>query len=127
MSEIIAGVAIPDSTIAKEATELIRDATDELIYHHSRRVFIWGALQGQNRGLSFDAELLYVGAMFHDLGLTEPYRDNGTRFEIDGADEGRKFLVSRGIDAERARVVWEAIALHTTPEIPTGWPRRSPW
>ncbi|WP_236243004.1 HD domain-containing protein [Streptomyces sp. CC228A] len=119
MSEIIAGVAIPDSTIAKEATELIRDATDELIYHHSRRVFIWGALQGQNRGLSFDAELLYVGAMFHDLGLTEPYRDNGTRFEIDGADEARKFLVSRGIDAERARVVWEAIALHTTPEIPT--------
>ncbi|OII67892.1 MULTISPECIES: HD domain-containing protein [unclassified Streptomyces] len=119
MSEIIAGVAIPDSTIAKEATELIRDTTDELIYHHSRRVFVWGALQGGNRGLSFDAELLYVAAMFHDLGLTEPYRDNATRFEIDGADEARKFLLSHGVDAERARIVWEAIALHTTPEIPT--------
>ncbi|MCF3182857.1 HD domain-containing protein [Streptomyces polychromogenes] len=118
MSEI-AGIKIPDSKLAKEATELIREATDDLIYHHSRRVFVWGALQGANRGLSFDPELLYVGAMFHDLGLTEPYRDNDQRFEIDGADEARKFLLARGVDADSARVVWEAIALHTTPEIPT--------
>ncbi|MFD0377611.1 HD domain-containing protein [Streptomyces sp. NPDC127112] len=118
MSEI-AGIKIPDSKLAKEATELIREATDDLIYHHSRRVFVWGALQGANRGLSFDPELLYVGAMFHDLGLTEPYRDNDQRFEIDGADEARKFLLARGVDADSSRIVWEAIALHTTPEIPT--------
>lgn len=118
MPETIAGIALPDSQIAKEATELIREATDDLIYHHSRRVFIWGAIQGGRRGLTFDAELLYVGAMFHDLGLTEPYRDNGTRFEIDGADEARKFLLSHGIDEDKARLVWEGIALHTTPEIP---------
>ncbi|MFG2877795.1 HD domain-containing protein [Streptomyces sp. NPDC048337] len=119
MSLRIADVEIPDSRLAKEATELIREATDDLIYHHSRRVFLWGALQGRNRNLAFDAELLYVGAMFHDLGLTEPYRDNQQRFEIDGADEARKFLLANGIEEDRARVVWEAIALHTTPEIPT--------
>ncbi|MFF2193542.1 HD domain-containing protein [Streptomyces sp. NPDC058157] len=117
MSEI-AGIKIPDSKLAQEATELVREATDDLIYHHSRRVFVWGALQGANRGLSFDPELLYVGAMFHDLGLTEPYRDNDRRFEIDGADEARAFLLARGVDADSARIVWEAIALHTTPEIP---------
>ncbi|MCY0944787.1 HD domain-containing protein [Streptomyces antarcticus] len=119
MSLRIADVEIPDSRLAKEATELIREATDDLIYHHSRRVFLWGSLQGRNRNLAFDAELLYVGAMFHDLGLTEPYRDNDQRFEIDGADESRKFLLANGIEEDRARVVWEAIALHTTPEIPT--------
>ncbi|MFD3678204.1 HD domain-containing protein [Streptomyces sp. NPDC058613] len=119
MSLRIADVEIPDSRLAKEATELIREATDDLIYHHSRRVFLWGSLQGRNRNLAFDAELLYVGAMFHDLGLTEPYRDNDQRFEIDGADEARKFLLANGIEEDRARVVWEAIALHTTPEIPT--------
>ncbi|MFF8378739.1 HD domain-containing protein [Streptomyces sp. NPDC015661] len=119
MSSDIAGVRIPDSRIAQEATDLIREATDDLIYHHSRRVYVWGALQGQNRGLTFDAELLYVSAMFHDLGLTEPYRDNDQRFEIDGADEARKFLIGHGIDEDRARIAWEAIALHTTPEIPS--------
>lgn len=119
MSLRIADVEIPDSRLAKEATELIREATDDLIYHHSRRVFLWGSLQGRNRNLAFDAELLYVGAMFHDLGLTEPFRDNDQRFEIDGADEARKFLLANGIEEDRARVVWEAIALHTTPEIPT--------
>ncbi|WP_086826207.1 HD domain-containing protein [Streptomyces sp. NRRL B-24572] len=119
MSSDIAGVRIPDSRIAKEATDLIREVTDDLIYHHSRRVYVWGALQGQNRGLAFDAELLYVSAMFHDLGLTEPYRDNDQRFEIDGADEARAFLIGHGVDEDRARIAWEAIALHTTPEIPS--------
>ncbi|MFJ8044239.1 HD domain-containing protein [Kitasatospora sp. NPDC096147] len=119
MTEQIAGIEIPDSRIAKEATELIREATTDLVFHHSRRVFLWGALQGERRGLTVDRELLYVGALFHDLGLSEPYRGSGRRFEIDGADEARAFLLSHGVPPESARLVWEGIALHTTPEIPT--------
>ncbi|MEU7282676.1 HD domain-containing protein [Streptomyces sp. NPDC045431] len=114
----IADIAIPDSALAKEATELVRDTADELIYHHSRRVYLFGALQGRNRGLVFDPELLYVGAMFHDLGLTEAHRGSTRRFEIDGAEDARAFLLRHGVPEESARVVWEAIALHTTPEIP---------
>ena len=64
-----AGVAVPDTKLAAEATELVRDVTTDLVYNHSRRVFWFGSLQGRNRGLSFDPELLYIGAMFHDLGL----------------------------------------------------------
>jgi HD superfamily phosphodiesterase len=116
--ETIAGVAIPDSTLAREATELVRDATDELLFHHSRRVFLFGSLQGRRLGLRADPELLYVGAMFHDLGLTARYRRDDQRFEIDGADEARRFLLAKGIDERQARVVWQAVALHTTPEIP---------
>ena len=71
MSEIIAGIRVPDSAIARAATELVRDNTDDLLYNHSRRVFFWGALSGERRNLRFDPELLYLGAMFHDLGLTE--------------------------------------------------------
>jgi hypothetical protein len=56
--------------------------------------------------------------MFHDLGLTPAHRRDDQRFEIDGADEARRFLTARGIAAPAARLVWEAIALHTTPEIP---------
>ncbi|MBF6180334.1 HD domain-containing protein [Nocardia otitidiscaviarum] len=115
----IADIAIPDSALAREATELVRDAAAPLIYDHSRRVFLFGALQGRRRGLDFDAELLYIGALFHDLGLTDRYRTDDQRFEIDGADEARKFLHAHGIADQRADLVWTAIALHTTPEIPT--------
>lgn len=109
---------MPDSQLVREATELVRDSTSELIYHHSRRVYLFGGLQGVARGLGFDAELLYVAAMFHDLGLGEPFRGSGRRFEVDGADEARRFLRARQVPEDGVRRVWTAIALHTTPGIP---------
>lgn len=119
MTERIAGVDVPDSALAKEATELVRDTASPLVYDHSRRVFLFGALQGGRRGLSYDPELLYVGAMFHDLGLTGSYRGSMQRFEIDGADAARDFVRRHGLSEDSARIVWTAIALHTTPEIPS--------
>ena len=118
MTESIAGVPIPDSALAREATELVRDAVSPLLFDHSRRVFLWGSLRGLEQGLTFDAELLYVAAMFHDLGLAERFRGTGRRFELDGADEARRFLRAHGITGEPAERVWTGIALHTTPEIP---------
>ncbi|MGO1182229.1 MAG: HD domain-containing protein [Micrococcaceae bacterium] len=118
MADTIAGISLPDSALAREATELVRDVTTDLVYHHSRRVFIFGALRGQEQSLSYDPELLYVGAMFHDLGLTDTYRRTDQRFEIDAADVARDFLLSHGVGDREADTVWNAIALHTTPEIP---------
>ncbi|WP_457514035.1 HD domain-containing protein [Streptomyces sp. TE33382] len=116
---LAAGVPVPDTKLAREATELVRDTASELIYHHSRRVFWFGALQGRNRDLSFDPELLYIGAMFHDLGLGERFRSSGRRFEVDSADEARRFLQAHQVPEDSVRRVWTAIALHTTPGIPS--------
>lgn len=113
-----AGVRVPDSKLAREATELVRDAASDLIYDHSRRVYFFGALQGRNRDLSFDPELLYIAAMFHDLGLGEPFHGSGRRFEVDSADEARRFLQARQVPEDSIRRVWTAIALHTTPGVP---------
>lgn len=113
-----AGVRVPDSKLARETTELVRDAASDLIYDHSRRVYFFGALQGRNRDLSFDPELLYTAAMFHDLGLGEPFHGSGRRFEVDSADEARRFLRARQVPEDSVRRVWTAIALHTTPGIP---------
>jgi hypothetical protein len=118
MTTKIAGVTIPGSSLAAEATELVRDAAPDLLFHHSRRVFLFGSLHGRRLGLTVDPELLYVGAMFHDLGLTEKYRGAEQRFELDGADEARRFLSEHGIGQDAVRKVWEGIALHTTPEVP---------
>jgi len=113
-----ADVAVPDTKLARDATELVRESTTDLVYHHSRRVFWFGSLRGRNRGLSFDPELLYIGAMFHDLGLNEQFRRSGRRFEVDSADEARRFLQGHGVPEDSIRRVWTAIALHTTPGIP---------
>lgn len=114
----VADVSVPDTRIAAAATELVRDTTDDLVYHHSRRVYFFGALQGRRRGLSFDPELLYVAAMFHDIGLGAEHRGSGRRFEVDGADAARAFLRGYDVPEDSVRRVWTAIALHTTPGIP---------
>jgi hypothetical protein len=114
----IAGVRIPDSQIAREATELVQDTSTPLLFHHSRRVFLWGSLHGRELRLDYDPELFYVGALFHDLGLVEGHRSEHERFEIDGANAARRFLERHGVPEERVMTVWESIALHTTPQIP---------
>jgi hypothetical protein len=116
--QTIAGVTVPNTKLTRQATELVRASTSDLVYQHSRRVFWFGSLQGQNRGLSFDPELLYIGAMFHDLGLNQEHRGSGRRFEVDSADEARRFLQRHGVPEDSIRRVWTAIALHTTPGIP---------
>jgi hypothetical protein len=65
----IAGIPIPDTNVTREATEFVRDVSSQLLFDHSRRVFLWASLQGERLGLDYDRELLYVGAMFHDIGL----------------------------------------------------------
>ena len=116
--DTIADIRIPDTALAREATDFIRDAEDDLLFNHSRRVFLFGALQGPRRGLQPDLELLYVGAMSHDLGLIERYRTSTIRFEVDGANAARDFLTARGVDKADADKVWLGIALHTTPGVP---------
>jgi hypothetical protein len=114
----IAGIPIPDSELARDATQLVGDISTPLLFDHSRRVFLWAALQAQRHGLAYDPELLYVGAMFHDVGLLEGHRSAHERFEIDGANEARRFLESRGVPADQVLTVWLSVALHTTPEVP---------
>jgi hypothetical protein len=114
----IDGVVVPDSKMANEATELVRDTTTALLFNHSNRVYYFGALAGQQRGVQFDSELLYIGSMFHDLGLTDRHRSSRDRFEVDGANAARDFLRRYRIEQKDIDTVWAAIALHTTPGIP---------
>ena len=118
MNTDLARIRIPDSKLAREITELVRDTESPLLFHHSSRVYYWGALAGRRRGLRFDPELLYAGAMFHDMGLTHRHSSPNERFEVDGANAARDFLRGHGIAQQDIDTVWTAIALHTTPGIP---------
>ncbi len=114
----ISGVTIPDSKLARDVRELILDTESELLFGHSTRVYLWRAALGKRKSLEFDPELLYVAAMFHDIGLTAIYRESQLRFEVDGANAARDFLRSRHISEADIDKVWTAVALHTTPGIP---------
>jgi hypothetical protein len=118
MPETIAGITVPDTALVREATALVRQSADDTLFHHSRRVFLWGMLKTAARGLEVDPELAYVGGLFHDLGLTADYRTKDRRFELDGAEAAYAFLRAHGRSEQEARNVWLAIALHTTPEVP---------
>ncbi|MGW1721314.1 HD domain-containing protein [Streptomyces sp. NPDC002306] len=118
MTDIIAAVEIPETAAVAEATRFLRETVGPLIFHHSRRVFLFGSLHARDLGLQPDPELLYISAMFHDTGLSTPFSDTEQRFEVDGADHARRFLLDRGFSKSAADVVWTAIALHTTPGIP---------
>jgi len=118
MHTMIAGIKIPDSKMAREATQLVRDIESDLLFHHSTRVFLFGALTGERKQLKYNPELLYVGAMFHDMGLMDAYSSKHARFEVDGANAARDFLAGYGVAEHDIEQVWDAIALHTTPGIP---------
>ncbi len=118
MTEVIAGLEVPDTAAVAEATRHLQETTSPLLYHHSRRVYFFGRIHAERLGVRPDPELLYLAAMFHDTGLATPFSDAEQRFEVDGADHGRKFLLERGFSAAAAETVWTAIALHTTPGIP---------
>lgn len=114
----INGITIPDTAMTRDATTFVRDTESDLLFHHSSRVYYWAALAGRRLDLKVDAELLYVGCMFHDVGLTHEHCSCDKRFEVDGANAARDFLQQYGVEQADIDKVWTAIALHTTPGIP---------
>jgi hypothetical protein len=117
MNIVVNATSIPDTKLAKEATEILCEHGTDLIFNHSLRVYLFAAEQGRQRSLRFDPELLYVSAAFHDLGLIKKFSSATERFEVDGANAVRQFLTAHSVPEEQVQTAWEAIALHTTPGV----------
>src|SRR4051812_39798635 len=127
MSELIAGIRLPDSKLAREATDLLREHGTPLLFAHSLRVFLFGSLRGRRRGLQVDHELLYVGAVFHDFGLTPKYRSQDHRFEIDSANAARDFCKRAGSTRRQSDWCGTRSPCTRPPKSPGTSGRRSPW
>src|SRR5262249_30148278 len=109
----VAGIRIPDSTLALDATEIVRAASSPSLFNHAVRTYLFGELLGRSMAYVYDSELLYLSAIMHDLGLTDTFAGQG-RFEVDGADAAQTFLSARGVSQEKIALAWDAIALHTS-------------
>jgi hypothetical protein len=114
----IQGVSVPDSKLCRTITEFIRETATELLFNHSSRVYLFGAIAGRQRGLTVNPELLYAATMFHDIGLMPAHSSPDLRFEVDGANAARAFLQGHNVDPADIEKVWTGIALHTTPGVP---------
>jgi len=114
--EIIAGIKAPDSRLAVEATELAREVSAPVVFNHVMRSWLFAETLGRARGIKYDRELVYVGAILHDLGLTDRFA-GPERFEVDGANAARDLLRAHGTAEDKIWLVWDAIALHSTPSI----------
>jgi hypothetical protein len=113
---VYAGIKVPDTTTVREAVDLSRSLLEPFLFNHVMRSRLFGVLLSETADVAPDAELLAVAAILHDLGLTDRYTAEN-RFEVDGASAARAFLKDRGISAQQMQVVWDAIALHTTPTL----------
>lgn len=113
----LGNIKVPDSKIITEAQDLVHEYGNELIWNHSNRVYLFGAVKGDQDKMNYDHELLYISALFHDLGLTKQFSSDDLRFEVDGANAARQFLNTHNITPNQVQLVWDAIALHTTPGV----------
>jgi hypothetical protein len=90
---------------------LCRDVSPPYLFNHAMRTFLFGALIGRARGQTWDAEVLYLACVLHDLGLTCRFAGD-MPFEIQGADAAVEFLRKSGLSKGRSITVWDGIAMH---------------
>ena len=111
LGAVVAGIRLPDSAVASQAYELACEVSDAMLFNHVVRSFLFGRLLAGPDGGRADEEVVFLSAVLHDLGLTDHAR-GPRRFEIEGADAARSFLLDRGYEVGRAWLVWDTIALH---------------
>src|SRR5260221_6216502 len=109
--------SLPDTALCNAALEYARTVSEPFLFHHVVRSAMLGDWIGRERGLKYDREVLCVAAVLHDLGLTA-IAPVHARFEVEGADLAKEFLAKHGMRDRDVEIVWDAIALHTTSEIP---------
>lgn len=110
----LAGIRVPDSALCREAWDIAREHERREVLLHSLRSFVFGALIGNIRGVSFDEELLFVAGILHDVGLAPSFTSPENRFEVDGANCARDLMLKHSRSIEDSERVWDAIALHSS-------------
>lgn len=113
----VAGISCPDTPLCTEVITFVRRHSPPFLFNHVMRAYLYGECIGRAGRIAYDSETLLCATVMHDLGLTglAPVR---ARFEIEGADAAKAFLAEHGASDRVAETVWDAIALHTTAEIP---------
>src|SRR5215510_3968249 len=112
----LAGIAIPDTTLITRAIEFARERSEPYLFNHAMRSWLFAALFAQRKEAVHDAEVLAITTILHDIGLAESF-EGPLRFEVEGANAARSFARDEGLDDRRAQLIWDGVALNSTPSI----------
>src|SRR5262245_60992881 len=112
----IAGVDLPDSPLIAAAIEHARRLSEPYLFNHAMRSWLFAELIGRTKRIDYDREVVAVGTILHDIGLTAGV-PGPNRFEVNGADAARSFITGRGLSDRRAQLIWDLVALNSTPSL----------
>ena len=115
-TRLLAGVSVPDTPLISRAIEFARERTEAYLFNHAMRSWLFAALFAQRKQAEHDAEVLAVTTILHDIGLAESF-DGPLRFEVEGANAARAFARNEGMDDRRTQLIWDGVALNSTPSI----------
>jgi hypothetical protein len=116
VSRVIAGVGVPDGPLITAAIDYARRLSEPYLFNHAMRSWLFAELMGRTKGLGYDREVVAVGTILHDIGLTAGV-SGPNRFEVNGADAVRSFIAGRGLSDRRAQLIWDLVALNSTPSL----------
>jgi len=115
-TRLLAGVTVPDTAPISRAIGLARERSEPYLFNHAMRSWLFAATLAQLNQTAHDGEVLAITTILHDLGLAEGF-DGPLRFEVEGANAARAFALDEGIDERRAQLIWDGVALNSTPSI----------
>jgi hypothetical protein len=115
-TRVLAGVSVPDTPPVARAIEFARTHSEPYLFNHVMRSWLFATLLAERKGEPYDAEVVAISALLHDIGLTEA-ASGPLRFEVEGANAARTFAREFGLDDRRLQLIWDSIALNSTPSI----------
>lgn len=113
---VLASITVPDTPLINRAIEFARDKCESYLFNHAMRSWLFSVRLGQLKDIPHDAEVMAVGTLLHDITLNESFA-GPRRFEVEAADLVRSFATEAGMDDQRAHLVWDCVALNSTPSI----------
>jgi hypothetical protein len=116
-SRVLAGITVIDSPLVTRTLDYAREYSEPVLFNHAVRSWLFAVRLGQLQGIKHDPEVLAVGTLLHDLGLTEHFSGGHRRFEVEGADLAREFALDQGLDDRRVQLVWDTVAMNSTPSL----------
>ena len=115
-TRLLADIAVPDTPLVSRAIEYARDSSEPYLFNHVMRSWLFAVTLADLRGTRYDAEVLAVATVLHDLGLAKAF-SGPLRFEVEGANAARAFVRKEGLDERRTQLIWDSVALNATPSI----------